>query len=161
MPMYKDPTSSSELIYRTKEIISQYKERECYLGEKFYDVTLLLLAFTAILIHIREENIKNNEDEDLTEILRSTVTSAQDKNKNIIQIKFNEYIIALRNGLAHGNTKFYSDKDGNINKLEVTGTTKQRNKLEKHTIVFSFDITHDKNKLEEIIDLLISKFYTN
>lgn len=157
MPMYKDPTSSSELIYRTKEIISQYKERECYLKEEFYDVTLLLLAFTAILIHIKEENIKNNEDEDLTEILRSTVTSAQDKNKNIIQIKFNEYIIALRNGLAHGNTKFEGDSDGNINKLTVTGTSNKYS----HTIIFSFDITHDKNKLEEIIDLLISKFYTN
>lgn len=157
MPMYKDPTSSSELIYRTKEIISQYKERECYLKEEFYDVTLLLLAFTAILIHIKEENINRRTNVILKEPLLNTVESAKDENGNPIQIKFNEYIRGLRNGLAHGKTKFYSDKDGNINKLEVTGTTEDYT----HTIVFCFDITHDKNKLEEIIDLLISKFYTN
>lgn len=155
MSEYVNPKSSREFIARTEEIIEQYLKLESSLHEKYYDVTLLTNCFTSIIIHLRDEKINKINDEDLTELLRSTIESSKNKaTQRPITIKFREYVIALRNGLAHGKISF-ENNDERISNLIVNGTSNH----EEHEIKFNFDLTEEHNKLREITSFLLQKFY--
>jgi len=59
MSQYKSPKTEDEFIQRTLRIIEQYKERECYLGDQYYDVTLLLNCLLGLIVVPRASKLKS------------------------------------------------------------------------------------------------------
>ena len=154
MSQYTSPSTSREFIDRTKKIISQYKERESYLGNEYYDVTLLLNCLLGLVVIPREKSIDSLQDIDIPECLKKTIHSSTDKDGQSINIQFKEYIVGLRNGIVHfskDESLNFRNKDGKIDRVEINGSTKNY----KHKIVYHFNLGNG-NEIESAIEKILN-----
>ena len=152
MSQYKSPKTEDEFTQHTLKIIEQYKERECYLGDQYFDVTLLLNCLLGLIVLPCASKLDSITDCELPNNIKSTIIYAKDKNGNSITLKFNEYIIGLRNGVAHfgerNSLKFLNEK-GKINAVEIIGTT-NRKKKKHHEIKYKFNLANG-NEIEDAV----------
>jgi hypothetical protein len=157
MSQYKSPRTEIEFTKRTLSIIEQYKERECYLVDQYFDVTLLLNCLLGLIVLPRESKLNSITDCELPNKIKSTIIYAKDKNENSISLKFNEYIIGLRNGIVHfgaKNSLTFLNDEGKINAVEIIGNTNH----EQHEIKYRFNLTNG-NEIEDAVKAVLNHIY--
>lgn len=153
MSQYLSPETQKEFMMRTKKIISQYTELESCLGREFYDVTLLLNCLLGLIVLPREWRIdRNSIDKDIPSNIKNTLVSAKHKNGNNIEdeIRLNEYIIGLRNGIVHwgkNDSLSFSYYKGKISTIVIEGETNNWT----HKLKYKFDLKSG-NELSSVID---------
>lgn len=129
MSTYNSPNTPKEFIQRTNQIIKQYKDQEAYLGENYYDVTLNLNCMLGLVVLPRESKINSLQDKDIPAKIRHTLISVKDKKNKIINIKFKEYIIGLRNGIIHfgkNDSLKFENESGKISAVSIEGKTNNK-----------------------------------
>jgi hypothetical protein len=159
------PLTEKVFIERTKEIIKQYKAFEDK-KEDYYDVTLLINCLLGLIFIPRQKisfNI-NKFKNPVPDAIKDTLVSIKDKSGNDTTILFNEYIIGLRNALAHmaigdeQSTPFVTNVEKTVTKFIITGILHE-NQPDKKVITYKFDVTEENNKLGVVIDEVLNFIY--
>jgi len=156
------PLTEEIFIQRTWEIIKQYRENKSKLSSDYYDVTLFINCLLGLVImprnHLKKITFGGPDDRELNPDIKGTVLSTKNDIGNSFDLKLTEYIIGLRNGIAHqnlSNTSLFSvDADNNISSIKITGTTCDY----KHTIEYKFKMD-DVELLEKVINEILSFIY--
>jgi hypothetical protein len=160
MSIYISPSTPEELIERTFAIISQYRDRESYWGEQYYDITLLLNCMMALVVLPREHKVNSTKDKAIPSSLKKTLLSSVDEVGSAIKIGFKEYIIGLRNGIVHWGQKDslkFESREGKISAICIIGKSDSHrkkgepDKFHKHTFRFGLQDSNDlDNAVREI-----------
>lgn len=155
------PLTEEVFIQRTLDIIKQYREAKGQSKEEYYDVTLLFNCLLGLVImpneHFQSSMTGKGGDRELSKDMKKTVTATDEKG-NQLDIKLIEYIIGLRNGMAHkrlDNKSFFSTNDSNsISLIKIEGTTSSK----KHNIEYQFRVD-EENQLEKVIKEILDFIY--
>ena len=166
MSMYNSPSTPKEFIERTMAILVQYREREKYLGEQFYDVTLMLNCMMALVVLPREHKLNNINDKVIPTTLKKTHLGSIDESGNAIEIGFKEYINGLRNGIVHWgqkNSLEFESEENKLSAITIVGTTsnshrekRKSDRYHKHTYRFGL---LDGNDLDSAIREILAFVY--
>ena len=90
---------------------------------------------------------------DIPAKIMNTLVSATDSEGKPVSIKFKEYIIGLRNGIAHFGQKeslVLKEENDEILSVKIKGTTKNNN----HTLHFKFEVKENNQILAAIDEIL-------
>jgi hypothetical protein len=165
MSMYISPSTPKEFIERTKAILTQYRARESYLGDQYFNVTLMLNCMMALVVLPREHKINGISDKAIPSILEKTHLISVNESGTAIEIGFKKYIIGLRNGIVHWGQKesleFESEEDKIIS-IIIIGTSNwqgKRNRPDRyHKHTYRFGLL-DGNDLDSAIREILAFVY--